>query len=307
MELMKYDAACRAVADAKGLDDVKEIKGICEAARAYAKIARNRQMEIDAIEIRVRAERKEGELLVELKKEGIGVQGVNHGTTPRRITLKDIGIDGNTSAIAQRLAALPHQRFEAELLDWRAKAQTAPRLETPLQTYRVPSIRGDRQKAAARLGRRSIDATDPLDRFRTSDGRRVADWRWGELPRIEQLAQRVLRSVAALYAARTVANPDPLSTMEMAFGEQLVELLDAIWDEPLATGDAGIMGEISARAKAARQRQCEQCGAEFTMHRPSGKARRGVSNEGRFCSRECAHASQRTKSDGRTNQIGARR
>lgn len=39
-----------------------------------------------------------------------------------------------------------------------------------------------------------------------------------------------------------------------------------------------------------RIRICEACGKEFIMHRPSGKARRGEVNEGRFCSRACHFA-----------------
>lgn len=42
-----------------------------------------------------------------------------------------------------------------------------------------------------------------------------------------------------------------------------------------------------------RDRVCETCGVAFVMRNPSGKARRGLSNEGRFCSRACAGASHR--------------
>lgn len=290
MELMKYDAACRAVAEAKSLDDVKEIKGICEAARAYAKIAKNRQMEMDAMEIRVRAERKEGELIFELKKVGIGIQGRNQKPeADQRVTLKELGITGNDSAIAQRLASLPDQKFELELNGWRSKAEDSSRFETPLQNYRLPTVRADRQRAAQRLGRRSINTNDPLDRFRTSDGRRIADWRWGELPRLEQLAERVLRSIAALYEARIVANPDPLSTMEMTFGDALAGLLEPIWDESLIPGESAFRQQARMRPV----RQCERCSADFPERKLGGKARRGESNENRFCSRACAHAAAR--------------
>lgn len=296
VELIKYDAACRAVAEAKSLDDVKEIKNVCEAARAYAKMARNRDMEIDAIEIRVRAERKEGELIGVLKKQGMCIQGNTNGdpATPPRITLKDIGIDGATSAIAQRLALLPASRFETELQDWRAKASMAVRLETPLQVYRIPSIRGDRQKAASRLGRHKLEAKDPLDRFRAPDGRRIADWRWGELARIEQLAHRVLRCVGALYASHNIANPDPLSTMEMTFGGTLAGILDPIWDSPVDPGDAGINQMRIDESRARRARQCEHCGSNFVARNPSGQARAGKSNEGRFCSRKCVHEARKS-------------
>ena len=44
-----------------------------------------------------------------------------------------------------------------------------------------------------------------------------------------------------------------------------------------------------AREAAKRHaRTCKTCGRAFTMSRPSGKANRGLINEGQFCSRECA-------------------
>ena len=46
----------------------------------------------------------------------------------------------------------------------------------------------------------------------------------------------------------------------------------------------------SANAKIRRTRACQRCGVSFVMRNPSGKARRGLTNEGRYCSRACAHA-----------------
>ena len=42
--------------------DAKDIRDKAEAMRAYAKQAKNKELEIDAAEIRMRAERKVGEL-----------------------------------------------------------------------------------------------------------------------------------------------------------------------------------------------------------------------------------------------------
>ena len=62
--LPRYDQICRAVAEAKTVDEVDEIMGRADALRAYAKQARNRQLELDAAEIRIRAERRVGELML---------------------------------------------------------------------------------------------------------------------------------------------------------------------------------------------------------------------------------------------------
>lgn len=306
MELVKYDAACRAVAEAKTVDDCLHIINMHEAARAYAKIAKNRQMEIDALEIRIRGERQLGKVLVKLRGQKVFTQGGpgrGRHETPTTVTLKDMGIDPNVSAISQRLAKLPEERFVSELADWRGRAETMQRLDTPLQRYRLPSIVGDRQKAAVRLGRHKIDATDPFDRFRAVDGRRIADWRDGELDRIEQCAARDMACVAALRAARPIANADPLDTMEMIFERGLLQsVLDQVWScSKIELSKTGWDDGRIAASRERRRRECAHCGVTFIMRHPSGKALRGESNEGRFCSRECSAAHRRASnsSDGR--------
>ena len=72
LALSRYDVACRAVAEAKAVDDIVEIVGQANAVHAYARQAKNRQMEIDAAEIRIRAERRLGELMA-LQKATVGL------------------------------------------------------------------------------------------------------------------------------------------------------------------------------------------------------------------------------------------
>jgi N6-adenosine-specific RNA methylase IME4 len=66
--LIKYDAACQAIAEAKRVDDVKDIKDKAEAMRAYARQIKNPQLEADAWEIRKRAEDGIGKLSAALEK-----------------------------------------------------------------------------------------------------------------------------------------------------------------------------------------------------------------------------------------------
>jgi hypothetical protein len=58
----------RAVAEAKAVDEVKEIINVSAAMAAYGRQAKNHQIEADAFEIRIRAEARIGEMM-ELQKE----------------------------------------------------------------------------------------------------------------------------------------------------------------------------------------------------------------------------------------------
>ncbi len=95
--------------------------------RSYARQAKNRQLEVDAAEIRMRAERRLGELIVAQKETvGLGQPGVKpqlsaHGEPNRRATLADAGIDKKLSSRAQKLAAVPEEKFEGMMGEWRER------------------------------------------------------------------------------------------------------------------------------------------------------------------------------------------
>lgn len=136
-QLVRYEAACRALAEAKSVDEAKNLRDQAEVLRAYARQAKNRQLEIDAAEIRLRAERRLGEL-IEAQKESVGL---NKGGRPKTGAdeepvktgadeepvyipkLSDIGIDKKLSSRAQKLAAVPEEQFETMLTDWRERVE----------------------------------------------------------------------------------------------------------------------------------------------------------------------------------------
>ena len=125
LALSRYDVACRALAEAKAVDDIVEIVGQANAVHAYARQAKNRQMEIDAAEIRIRAERRLGELMA-AQASAVG-KAKPPGSNQHRVifkpdappTLAEAGIDKNLAHRARTLAAVPQEKFEQRLTDKR--------------------------------------------------------------------------------------------------------------------------------------------------------------------------------------------
>lgn len=132
--LVHYNAACVALAAAKSTDEVKDWRDKAEAMRAYAHQSKNRQLEIDAAEIRIRAERRLGQLIAE-QKETVGLatggkpyQSTGSDTAPvetRAPTLAEIGVDKKLSSHSQKVAAIPEDDFENIVDEWRDSLETA--------------------------------------------------------------------------------------------------------------------------------------------------------------------------------------
>lgn len=111
MELVKYDSMCRAIAEAYAVDEVKDIRDKSIALEAYFKQAKNTEAERKACEIRLRAERKAGELLKKSEKaKGARGNPGGQGATVVRSqddtaqTLAEMGISKSQSAKWQQLA-----------------------------------------------------------------------------------------------------------------------------------------------------------------------------------------------------------
>lgn len=86
----------------------------------------NRALEVDAGEIRHRAERRYGELLVDLKANGQIAEGRRKTVDPDRqfprITLDELETTRDFSSKCQRLAAIPNPEFEKMIVEWRKRA-----------------------------------------------------------------------------------------------------------------------------------------------------------------------------------------
>jgi hypothetical protein len=134
LALIHYDAACKALAEARSIDDAKDIRDKAEAVRAYAKQSKNKKLELDAAEIRMRAERRLGELLAKTDKAPGAREPKALRETPRQnavatddrvgpATLEELGISKDLSAKSQRLAAVPSEVFESKLGELRRKVE----------------------------------------------------------------------------------------------------------------------------------------------------------------------------------------
>src|SRR5262245_42966078 len=93
--------------------------------RAYAHHAMNPQLEMDAAEIRIRAERRLGEM-IQVQEKIVGLRGPQHNTgaasqghNKARPIVAEIGISKKLFAHVQTLAKIPESRFEEGLSLWR--------------------------------------------------------------------------------------------------------------------------------------------------------------------------------------------
>lgn len=126
--LVRYDALCKALAEAKAVDEVLGIRNSGDVLRAYAKQAKNRQLEIDAAEIRMRAERRLGELIA-AQRESIGLAPGGKpyqstgGNNPPVPTLAEAGIDKDLAKRARAMAAVPADKFEGMIGEWRERVE----------------------------------------------------------------------------------------------------------------------------------------------------------------------------------------
>ncbi len=135
MSMVRYETAIRALAECKAVDEVKAWSDKAAALQAYGRMAKDKTLEVDAAEIRIRAERRLGEMIAAQKETvglnpGVKLAGKNQDGSSalvtdedRKPTLADAGISYDLSSRAQKLAAVPEEEFEKEVGDWRERVQ----------------------------------------------------------------------------------------------------------------------------------------------------------------------------------------
>lgn len=110
--LIKYDSARFALQQAVEIDEVKDIRDKAQAMAAYARQANDTQLVEWATEIKVRAERKAGQMLSDMPKNPGQLKNSSRSHDATTTTLSDLGINKTQSSRWQKLAAVPEDQFE---------------------------------------------------------------------------------------------------------------------------------------------------------------------------------------------------
>ena len=97
--LASYETACQALAEVRTVAEARDIHDKAVAMAAYARLAKNRELEADAIEIRIRATRRMDQMRM-AQKQSIGLakpgrkkNGLRENPIP---TLASQGLDENS-------------------------------------------------------------------------------------------------------------------------------------------------------------------------------------------------------------------
>jgi N6-adenosine-specific RNA methylase IME4 len=121
-DLVLLTKAQRALAEASTIDDVRDLRDQAAAVKTYVQKARlGKHLVIEAAALRIRAERRLGQMLQEipLANSVPGNQRTDSSGEPAAfgVLLNDLGITKNESSRSQRIADVPDAMFEQYLAD----------------------------------------------------------------------------------------------------------------------------------------------------------------------------------------------
>lgn len=116
--LVFFNEARNAVASITSIQEVKEIRDKAEALRLYSKqVGESLVIQNQVAEVKIRAERRAGELLRDMEKHPAGraSQNPSHAERDFPPRLEDLGISYSQSSRWQTIASIPEEDFESRI------------------------------------------------------------------------------------------------------------------------------------------------------------------------------------------------
>ena len=206
-DLTPLAPAFRDLIEANDVPSVKAIRDRSIAIEAYAREARDPELINHAVEVRLKAERKAGDLLRGMAERGERARGggdIRKESHPA--TLSDLGVTKTQSYRWQALAALGEEDFAARLSDAQRAAASAIELTAEQRKREKQERRSARESdlavkiKALPVAKFGVIYADPEWRFepysRETGMDRAADNHYSTSP-IDVIASRPVESIAA--------------------------------------------------------------------------------------------------------------
>ena len=243
-QLIKYNAARLALAEAHAVDEVKDIRDKAEAMAAYARQAKDTEMIEWVTEIKVRAERRAGQLSSEMEtQQGKKSTSSHDAKKSKEQQLADIGVSVQTANRWEKLAAVPEAQFEQAIA---AAKEVAGEVTT------AAMLRATKAQEPAKA--KPIDKLPPAIAFPDELGKLKAEYLELFEAHTEQgkTIKELLEENDSMAAI--IDSNDQLATLA-AENKKLREI-NRILEERIR----GLMGECSAAKRAAQawQRKAEK-------------------------------------------------